>query len=151
MTTNLNPNFYDCLKLVPAKELCEMPKGSWREKAKRLKTEVYALCLAMKDSRVPWYAKVLMALIIGYAISPIDLIPDFIPVIGQLDDLIIVPAGISLVIKMIPKNVIEEYRQKAQVEPVNTRTKWVVAGIIVSIWILAIYFVFRLVAPLFFK
>jgi len=128
-----------------------MPKGSWREKAKRLKTEVYALCLAMKDSRVPWYAKVIMALTIGYAISPIDLIPDFIPVIGQLDDLIIVPAGISLVIKMIPKNVIEEYRQKAQVESVNTRTKWVVAGIIVSIWILDIYFVFRLVAPLFFK
>ncbi len=58
-----------------------MPKETWEEKAKRLKTEVYALCLAMKDPRVPWYTKLLMALIIGYAISPIDLIPDFIPVI----------------------------------------------------------------------
>jgi uncharacterized membrane protein YkvA (DUF1232 family) len=132
-------------------KLCEMPKESWKEKAKRLKTEVYALCLAMKDSRVPWYAKALMALTIGYAISPIDLIPDFIPVIGQIDDLIIVPAGIALVIKMIPKNIMEEYRQKAIAEPINTRTKWVVAAIIVSIWIFAIYLVFRLISPLFFK
>jgi uncharacterized membrane protein YkvA (DUF1232 family) len=132
-------------------ELFEMPKESWKEKAKRLKTEVYALCLAMKDPRVPWYAKLLMALIIGYAISPIDLIPDFIPVIGQIDDLIIVPAGIALVIKMIPKSVMEEYRQKATAEPINTRTKWVVAAIIVSIWVLVIYFVFRLVSPLFFE
>ncbi len=133
-----------------ALELFEMPKESWKEKAKRLKTEVYALCLAMKDSRVPWYAKVLMALTIGYAISPIDLIPDFIPIIGQIDDLIIVPAGIALVIKMIPKSVMEEYRRKAIVEPINTRTKWVVAAIIVSIWVLAIYLVFRLVWPLLF-
>ena len=132
-------------------ELCEMPKESWKEKAKRLKTEVYALCLAMKDQRVPWYAKLLMAMIIGYAISPIDLIPDFIPVIGQIDDLIIVPAGIALVIKMIPKDVMEEYRLKAIVAPVNTRTKWVVAAIIVSIWVLVIYLVFRLVSPVFFK
>jgi uncharacterized membrane protein YkvA (DUF1232 family) len=128
-----------------------MLKESWKEKAKRLKTEVFALCLAMKDPRVPWYAKLLIALIVGYAISPIDLIPDFIPIIGQIDDLIIVPAGIALVIKMIPKSVMEEYRQKATAEPVNTRTKWVVAAIIASIWILAIYLAFRLISPLFFK
>ena len=137
--------------MVLAIELFEMSKESWKEKAKRLKTEVYALCLAMKDSRVPWYAKVLMALTIGYAVSPIDLIPDFIPVIGQIDDLIIVPAGIALVIKMIPKSVMEEYRQKAIAEPINSRTKWVVAAIIISIWVLVIYLVFRLVSPLFFK
>jgi uncharacterized membrane protein YkvA (DUF1232 family) len=128
-----------------------MPKESWKEKVKRLKMEVYALCLAIKDPRVPWYAKLLMALIIGYVISPIDLIPDFIPIIGQIDDLIIVPAGIALVIKMIPKSVMDEYRQKSTAEPINTITKWVVAAIIVSIWVLAIYLVFRLVSPLFFK
>ncbi len=128
-----------------------MPKESWKEKAKRLKTEVYALCLAMKDPRVPWYAKVIMALTIGYAICPIDLIPDFIPVIGQIDDLIIVPAGISLTIKMIPRNVMEEYRQKARAEPINTRTKWIVAAMIVSIWVLAIYLVIRFIYPLFLK
>ena len=78
-----------------------------REKAKQLKTDVYALYLAYKDPRVPWYAKAFMALIIGYALSPIDLIPDFIPVLGYLDDLIIIPAGISLSLKMIPKEVLE--------------------------------------------
>jgi uncharacterized membrane protein YkvA (DUF1232 family) len=128
-----------------------MPNESWKEKAKRLKTEVFALCLAMKDPRVPWYSKLLMALIVGYAISPIDLIPDFIPIIGQIDDLIIVPAGIALVIKMIPKRVMEEYRQKATAEPVNTRTKWFVAAIIASIWVLAICLAFRFISPLFFK
>jgi uncharacterized membrane protein YkvA (DUF1232 family) len=96
-----------------------MQKISWKEKAKQLKTEVYALYLACRDPRVPWYAKALMGLIIGYAISPIDLIPDFIPVLGQIDDLIIVPAGISIVIKMIPKDVMEECRQKAKAEPTS--------------------------------
>ena len=116
-----------------------------------MKTDVYALCMAMKDPRVPWYAKVLMGLTIGYAISPIDLIPDFIPVIGQVDDLIIVPAGIALVVKLIPKNVMEEYRQKAAAGPINSRTKWVVAAIIVSIWVLAIYLVLRFIWPLLFR
>lgn len=142
---------YEYLKSLLAIELYEMPNESWKEKAKRLKTEAYALCLAMKDPRVPWYAKVLTGLTIGYLVSPIDLIPDFIPVIGLMDDLMIVPAGISLVIKMIPKNVMEEYRQKAIVEPINTKTKWIVAAIIVSIWILAIWLVLRFIWPLFFK
>ena len=127
-----------------------MPKESWKEKGKRLKTDVYAFCMAIKDPRVPWYAKVLMALTIGYAISPIDLIPDFIPVIGQIDDLIIVPAGISLAVKMIPKSVMEEYRQKARAEPIDSRTKWVVAATIISIWVLAVYLVLRFIWPLLF-
>jgi uncharacterized membrane protein YkvA (DUF1232 family) len=127
-----------------------MSKLSWKQRIQNLKTEVHALYLASQDPRVPWYAKVIMALTIGYAISPIDLIPDFIPVLGQLDDLIIVPAGIALAIKMIPKNVMEEYRQKARNEPINTRTKWVVALIIITIWVLALYLVIRLILPLLF-
>ena len=107
--------------------------------------------MAIKDPRVPWYAKALMALTIGYAISPIDLIPDFIPVIGQIDDLIIVPAGISLALKMIPKNVMEEYRQKARTEPIHSRTKWVAAATIISIWVLAVYLVLRFIWPLLFR
>ena len=107
--------------------------------------------MAIKDPRIPWYAKALMALTIGYAISPIDLIPDFIPVIGQIDDLIIVPAGISLAVKMIPKNVMEEYRQKARAEPIDSRTKWVVAATIISIWVLAVYLVLRFIWPLLFR
>jgi uncharacterized membrane protein YkvA (DUF1232 family) len=125
-------------------------KISLKQRIRNLKTEVHALYLASKDPRVPWYAKVIMALTIGYAISPIDLIPDFIPVLGQLDDLIIVPAGIALVVKMIPKNVMEEYRQKARNEAINTRPKWVVALIIITIWVLALYLVIRLILPLLF-
>jgi uncharacterized membrane protein YkvA (DUF1232 family) len=127
-----------------------MAKVSFKEKVENLKREVYALFLASKDPRVPWYAKVLMALIIGYAICPIDLVPDFIPVLGQLDDLVIVPAGIALVIKMIPKNVMEECRRKVRDEPFDTKMKWVVVFIIVSIWVLAIYLVIRFVLPLIF-
>ena len=127
-----------------------MPKPSFKERVRNLKTEVHAIYLASKDPRVPWYAKVLMALTLGYAISPIDLIPDFIPVLGQLDDLIIVPAGIALAIKMIPKNVMEECRRRARDEPIDTKTKWIVAIIIVSIWAFAIYLVIGFIMPLFF-
>ena len=92
-----------------------MDSKSWKLKAKALKQEVYALSLAAKDSRVPWYAKVFAVLIMGYVLSPIDLIPDFIPVIGYVDDFILVPMGIILLIKMIPKEVMEECREKAKV------------------------------------
>jgi len=85
---------------------------SLKEKANQLKNETYALYLAFKDPRVPWYAKVLIAAIVSYTLSPIDLIPDFIPVIGYADDLILVPAGIYLVLKMIPEEVLEECRKK---------------------------------------
>ena len=121
-----------------------MPKESLRKRANNLKNEVYALFLCYRDPRVPWYAKVLMLLIIGYAVSPIDLIPDFIPVLGQLDDLLILPVGIALVLKMIPKSVMEEYRKKARDEPISIRAKWVVAAIIVSIYVVAFYVVLKL-------
>jgi len=119
--------------------------ASLKEKAKHLKTETYALYLAYKDPRVPWYAKVLVAIIIGYALSPIDLIPDFIPVLGYVDDLIIIPAGISLAIKMIPEEVLEECREKAKSEPISSKSKWVAAFIIVLIWVLVAYLVLRFI------
>lgn len=122
-----------------------MQNTSWKEKTNQLKTEVYALYLAYRDPRVPWYTKVLMGLVIGYAISPIDLIPDFIPVLGQVDDLIIVPAGIAITIKMIPKEVMEECRQKAKEEPINMKTRWIAALIVILIWMLAIYLVLHLI------
>jgi uncharacterized membrane protein YkvA (DUF1232 family) len=87
---------------------------SWKIKSRQLKNEIVALYLASKHPRTPWYAKVLAALILGYALSPIDLIPDFIPVVGYLDDLIIVPAGITLLIKIIPRDILEECRAKAR-------------------------------------
>jgi uncharacterized membrane protein YkvA (DUF1232 family) len=129
-----------------------MDLKSWRTKAKQLRTEVVALYLAYKHPRTPWYAKVLAALIIGYALSPIDLIPDFIPVFGYLDDLILVPAGIALLIKIIPRDVLEECRAKAQSDLSNRKPKnWVAAIIIVLIWLLAIYLILSLIWPLVFK
>ena len=120
-----------------------MDLNSWKMKANRLKNETYALYLASKDPRTPWYAKVFAVLIIGYALSPIDLIPDIIPVVGYLDDLIIVPAGIALLIRMIPKEVMEECRTKARVQPLSNKKNWIAAIIVVLIWILVVYSLIR--------
>ena len=125
-----------------------MRKVSLKEKAVQLQTDTYALYLAYKDPRVPWYAKIFVAIVVAYALSPIDLIPDFIPVLGYLDDLIIIPAGFYLSLKMIPREVLEECREKAQSTPVNDKTKWFVVLIIVLIWLLTAYLVFRLVSKI---
>ena len=125
---------------------------SWKARSKQLRSEVLALYLAYKHPRTPWYAKALAALIIGYAFSPIDLIPDFIPVIGYLDDLIIVPAGIALLIKIIPKDILEECRARAQSDLSSRKPRnWVAAIIIVLIWLFALCLVLGLVWPLIFK
>ena len=79
---------------------------AWKQWAKRLKTKIYTLYLAYKDPRTPWYARVFAAVVVGYAFSPIDLIPDFIPVLGYLDDLVLLPIGVVLAIKMIPPEVV---------------------------------------------
>ena len=108
----------------------------WKDRARLLKTEVYAIYLAYKDPRVPWYAKIFAACVVGYAFSPIDLIPDPIPIIGYLDDLILIPLGIAIALKMIPEKVLAEYREQAkeimlQGKPVNR----IAAIVIVGIWI----------------
>ena len=119
---------------------------SWKAKAKKLKSEIRVLYLAYKDPRTPWYAKVFAVLIIGYALSPIDLIPDFIPVLGYVDDLIIVPAGIALLLKMIPKEVVDEYRAKVESMPPTRKPRgWIGVIIIVLIWLLAIYFAAKII------
>jgi len=124
---------------------------SWKIKSKELKSEVYALYLASKHPRTPWYAKVLAALIIGYALSPIDLIPDFIPVVGYLDDLILVPLGIALLIKIIPRDILEECRTKAEADLSRGKPKsWIAAIIIVLIWLLVVYLILTLIWPLVF-
>ena len=118
---------------------------SWKTKSAQLKSEIYALYLAYKHPRTPWYAKVLAALIIGYALSPIDLIPDFIPVVGYLDDLILIPLGIALLVKIIPGDILEECRAKAEADLSRRKPKnWVAAIIIVLIWLLVIYLILTL-------
>ena len=87
--------------------------AKWKAWARRLKLEVYALYLAYGDPRVPWPARIFAACVVAYAFSPIDLIPDPIPVLGYLDDLIIVPLGVALARRMIPRTVLDECREKA--------------------------------------
>jgi uncharacterized membrane protein YkvA (DUF1232 family) len=119
---------------------------AWKQRARRLKREAYALYLACRDPRLPWHVKILTACVVGYAFSPIDLIPDFIPILGYLDDLILVPLGIALVLRMIPPAVMEECRRNAEAliqtgKPVN-RTA---AVVIITIWVLgAAWFGFAL-------
>ena len=107
-----------------------------KQKALSLKADAYILYLASKDKRVPWYAKALAAAVIAYLLSPIDLIPDFIPVIGYLDDIILVPAGIALTIKLIPAEALEEFKQKARKDVSSVKGRWIAAGIIGAIWLL---------------
>ena len=116
-----------------------MSSPSWmqrlRDRARALEADAYALALTTRDRRVPWYAKLLVGLVVAYALSPIDLIPDFIPVLGVLDDLLIVPAGIALAIRLIPTDVLEEYRATARRNLANGRPgSRLGAALVVSIW-----------------
>ena len=106
----------------------------------------------MCSSDLPWYARALSICVVGYAFSPIDLIPDFIPILGYLDDLIVVPLGIMLVLKMIPPAVMVECRVKAQSITLKNRPKnWIAAGIILIVWVLLAVFVVRFMLYLFKK
>ena len=107
-----------------------------KQRVRHLKAETFALYLAARDSRTPWYAKLLVAGIVAYALSPIDLIPDFVPVLGYLDDLILIPIGIALAIKLVPSQVLAECRARAQETIQNGKPVSRVAGaVIVVIWL----------------
>jgi len=107
--------------------------------AKQLKQEIYTLYFAYKDPCTPWFAKAFIFCVVGYALSPMDLIPDFIPVLGYLDDIVILPLGIALALKMVPPQVLSECRKKAR-EKMNTgrsksvaTTAMVIAGSLVML------------------
>ena len=109
-----------------------------RSRARALKNEAYAIYLAAKDPRTPWYAKALIYIVVAHTFSPVDLIPDFIPILGYLDDLIITPLGIALAIRLIPAEVLAEARLTVATQGFDRRVGLVGAGIIIIIWILAI-------------
>ncbi len=118
---------------------------TWKQKKRELKIEVYALYLAYKDPRVPLFARIFTACVVGYAFSPIDLIPDPIPILGYLDDLVLIPLGVVLARKMIPREVLDECREQARAEikrnkPVNR----VAAAIIIVIWVMLALMAIRL-------
>ena len=118
---NVKPNFTDRI----------------RQWARTIKRDVVALWLAARDSRTPWYAKLLALVTAAYALSPIDLIPDFIPVLGYLDDVILVPLGILLTVRLIPSELMREYRAAAAMAATRPVSR-MAAGVIVIIWLGAI-------------
>lgn len=120
------------------------------ESVKKIEIETYALYLAYKDPRVPWRVKILIILVIAYLLSPIDLIPDFIPVIGYLDDLLLITFGIPLLLRMIPKEIMDEHRENAKSKFGEGMAKsWIAALIIIVIWILAAFILFNFLRKFF--
>ncbi|MEK4029393.1 YkvA family protein [Pseudobacillus sp. FSL P4-0506] len=119
--------------------------------ARKLKQNLFVLYLSYRDNRTPWYAKVVAICVVAYAFSPIDLIPDFIPVLGYLDDLIIVPLGISLALKLIPLHIIEDNREKAEEMRKNGKPRnWLVGILFILIWILVAVWIYKLVVQAFY-
>ncbi|MDH4133998.1 MAG: YkvA family protein [Gammaproteobacteria bacterium] len=115
------------MQIVPA---------SLKQRAHHFKAQAFALYLAARDPRTPWYARLLVAGIVAYVLSPIDLIPDFVPLLGYLDDLILVPLGIALALKLIPRHVFDECQLRAEEAMQSGKPESrVVAAIIVLIWI----------------
>ena len=113
--------------------------------AHNVKRDVLALYLAARDPRVPWYAKALAALVAAYALSPLDIIPDFIPVLGYLDDLILLPLGIAAVVRLLPDEVMANLRLQAE-EQILTRPRSMAGAIVVILlWVtaavLAVWFI----------
>jgi uncharacterized membrane protein YkvA (DUF1232 family) len=103
-----------------------------KQRSRQLKAETYALYLAARHPKTPWYAKLLVAGIVAYALSPIDLIPDFVPIIGYLDDLILIPMGISLAIRLIPQHVLIECRARALDTIQNRKPVSRVAAVVIT-------------------
>lgn len=107
-----------------------------KQRARRLKAETFVLYLAARHPDTPWYAKLLVAAIVAYAFSPIDLIPDFIPIVGYLDDLVLIPIGIALAIKLVPPTALTECRERAREVMMNGKPVSRVAGaVVVIIWL----------------
>ncbi|MDM7999889.1 MAG: YkvA family protein [Dehalococcoidia bacterium] len=123
----------------------------WKTRVQGFEADTYALYLACKDPRTPWYAKLLVACVVGYAASPIDLIPDFVPVFGLLDDLIVVPLGAALAIKMVPGEVMAECREKGRLAiqaGSAKKTRWLAAAMVIAIWCLTLALLVRFVLGL---
>jgi uncharacterized membrane protein YkvA (DUF1232 family) len=111
--------------------------NKWKERARQLQSETYALFLAYRDRRTPWAARLLAACVVAYAFSPLDLIPDFIPVLGYLDDLILLPLGVALALKMIPPEVMADSRARAKEMLAQDRPRsWIAGAAIVAVWLL---------------
>jgi uncharacterized membrane protein YkvA (DUF1232 family) len=112
---------------------------TWKRRARQLSTQTYALYLAYRHPRTPWYAKVFAALVVGYVFSPLDPIPDFIPGVGLLDEMVVVPVGVLIAAKMIPRPVMEQCQAKArEVAEGEKPVSRVAAVVVVAVWLLCV-------------
>lgn len=128
---------------LPTAPLLRRPPANLVALARRIRVDSHAAWLAARDSRPPWYARLFGLLIAAYALSPIDLIPDFIPVLGLLDDALLIPLGIWLFVKMLPPGLFAEHRATAAEAAERPGSAWG-ATIVVTLWILAALIVARL-------
>src|SRR5512135_684747 len=111
----------------------------WKQKARALKRQVITLYYAYRDPRTPWYARAFAALVVAYAFSPIDLIPDFVPVLGYLDDLVLVPLGVWLALRLVPAQVMADCRARAEAGLGEGKSQFkFMAVVIVALWVLAL-------------
>jgi uncharacterized membrane protein YkvA (DUF1232 family) len=116
-----------------------MQFGRWKERARSLKREVHARYLGARDRRTPWYAKALGAFVVGYALSPLDLIPDPIPVLGYLDDLVLIPLGVLLVRALILLDVLADCRAQAAAQAGTPKPRnWIAGGVIIAAWFVTV-------------
>ncbi len=119
---------------------------TWRGRLRALKRDTYALFLACRDERTPWYAKLTAGVVVAYAFSPIDLIPDFIPVLGLLDDMLLIPLGVVLVRSMVPADVLDDCRVRAAAASGNEKPVfWAAAVVIVGLWVVLAYLFYSVV------
>ncbi|MDI6700971.1 MAG: YkvA family protein [bacterium] len=122
-----------------------------KEKARKIKSDITTLFYAYKNPKTKLLPKIIIFITLGYALSPVDLIPDFIPVLGYLDDLLIVPSLIALSIKLIPKDIMDESKEKALKEPVRLKDNWLFGSIFILVWILLLTFIVIKILKLFSK
>lgn len=121
---------------------------TWKERAEKLKTEIPALFLALKDRDTPLTAKIFAGVTIAYALSPVDLIPDFIPVLGYLDDLLLLPALVALTVKLIPPDVLERNRALSQGLWENGKPKkWYYALPVIAVWLAVLLGILKALWP----
>lgn len=123
-------------------------KPRWRERVRALKREIHVLYLASRHPGTPWYTKGLMFLVVAYAVSPVDLIPDFVPVLGYVDDMILLPLGIMLACRLIPATVLAQCREEADkrvTDPAFVRTG---AALVVGAWVVTMLVLVRIAAGL---
>jgi uncharacterized membrane protein YkvA (DUF1232 family) len=107
-----------------------------KQRGQRLKADILALYLVARHPQTPWYARLLVALVVAYALSPIDLIPDFVPVLGYLDDLILIPLGIALALRLVPRSIMAECRARAREGmPAGKPVSRVAGAVIIGIWL----------------